>query len=410
MSFEVRAPQRIASRTSAGQGHGSLSHVEPRAVDRFELCTFGVGTARVRVLGVDLAWATAKHTALQNETGVVAVELDGSVVSAGWTRGIDETVAWMVANATDETLAMIDAPLVVTNDEGQRPCETHVGQCYGRWQVFANSTNRCSTNLGGSQLREQLEDLGWKYDSGLTGPPAGGLIVSECYPFTALVGAAEFGYEEERPRYKRFDSSLEASLRRRRRADVCDDLVRRIGHLSEANPRIDLRSHAVTRALLSEQSPIHDRDYKHREDLIDAIVCAWTGLLWLEFGVVRCQVLGDPNADQPAATIIAPARAEQRIQYRPARRRDSVMLPLAKRSPASSMSPATGRPSVARPCRCDCGGFVATRGHFLPGHDGRLRGQVVRGEKPIDVLIDFPGLFARAQFEINRREGLVAGI
>ena len=52
--------------------------------------------------------------------------------------------------------------------------------------------------------------------------------------------------------------------------------------------------------------------YKHREDLIDALLCAWASSLWDRHGLERCQVLGLPD-DEPAATIIAPARYEQRM-------------------------------------------------------------------------------------------------
>ncbi|CAN5761975.1 MAG: hypothetical protein ACR2HP_11760 [Ilumatobacteraceae bacterium] len=67
---------------------------------------------------------------------------------------------------------------------------------------------------------------------------------------------------------------------------------------------------------MTEPTPLTDRAAEHREDLIDALLCAWTGLLWLRHGLARCQVLG---ADEPAvsvdgmrATIVAPARPEQR--------------------------------------------------------------------------------------------------
>jgi predicted RNase H-like nuclease len=49
---------------------------------------------------------------------------------------------------------------------------------------------------------------------------------------------------------------------------------------------------------------------KHREDLIDALLCAWTASLRAPHGLDRCQVLGLPakTIDEPMATIIAPAR------------------------------------------------------------------------------------------------------
>lgn len=111
----------------------------------------------MRILGIDLAWATNKKSGVSNETGVVAVGLDGTVVDAGWTRGLDHTLDWMEANAGVEAFAMIDAPLVVTNASGQRACEKHTGQRYGKWKVSANSTNLASRNLGGLELRLLLD-------------------------------------------------------------------------------------------------------------------------------------------------------------------------------------------------------------------------------------------------------------
>lgn len=57
-----------------------------------------------------------------------------------------------------------------------------------------------------------------------------------------------------------------------------------------------------------------DAAYKHREDLIDALLCAWTAAFWVRHGLARCQVLGLPAVTDgtPAATIIVPARPEQR--------------------------------------------------------------------------------------------------
>jgi predicted RNase H-like nuclease len=76
--------------------------------------------------------------------------------------------------------------------------------------------------------------------------------------------------------------------------------------------------HPVTRQLTREPSPISDAAYKHREDLIDALLCAWTAALWARHGLQRCQVLGltAQATDTPAATIIVPARPDQRRSSR----------------------------------------------------------------------------------------------
>lgn len=267
----------------------------------------------MRVLGVDLAWADGE---VVNETGVVALDGAGTVVDAGWTTGVDETVRWATEHASEITLMFVDAPLLVMNATGQRLCETRVGQRYGAWKVSANSTNLGSPRLAGVRLREELEAVGWVYADGTDGPPRRGRVLSECYPYTATVGALELGYDTERPVYKRKPKGLPVAAWRHERAANCDVLIERIANLGAAVPPLELKSHPVTARLINEPSPSDDRAYKHREDLIDACLAAWAGLLWAHKGEKRCQVLGadDRLADDRGrrATIIAPARLNQR--------------------------------------------------------------------------------------------------
>jgi predicted RNase H-like nuclease len=154
----------------------------------------------LRILGIDLAWADAT---VVNETGVVAVEPDGTIVEAGCTMGVEATLEWANKYSTDAAVMFVDAPLLVLNSDKQRLCEKQVGQRYGRWKVSANSTNLGSPRLAGVRLRAELESAGWSYADGITGPPRSGRVVSECYPYTTTVGADELGYDSERPLYKR---------------------------------------------------------------------------------------------------------------------------------------------------------------------------------------------------------------
>lgn len=211
-------------------------------------------------------------------------------------------------------MLFVDAPLVVDNVRGQRLCEKQVGQRYGRWKVSANTTNLGSPRLAGTALRERLETAGWQYVDGLAGTAGNPRTLSECYPYTTLVGTVELGYEHERPRYKRKPRAIPVRRWRSERATACDELIARLGRLTDADPPLHLGSHPATRELTLESSPIDDAAYKHREDLIDAILCAWTAAMWHEHGLLRCQVLGPPAAslDRPTPTIIAPARTEQR--------------------------------------------------------------------------------------------------
>ena len=270
-------------------------------------------TSRMEFIGVDLAWDEGSDKKAANESGVVVLDASGRVVHADWTRGVEETVAWVERNARGDALLFVDAPLVVNNESGQRLCERQVGQRYGRAKVSANSTNTSSKRLGGVKLRERLESIGWRYSDGCKGPPRTGRHISECYPYTTIVGAPALGYDE-RPPYKRKPRSMPVSEFRECRAKVCDELIRRVKKLSLEDPPLDLSSHPETRALVERPSPVPDAEYKHREDLLDAALCAWTASLWSRWGREYCQVLGcdDPLRGGLRATIVTPAKDGQR--------------------------------------------------------------------------------------------------
>jgi predicted RNase H-like nuclease len=270
----------------------------------------------VRFLGIDLAWGEGSEERLAADTGVVALDERGRVLDAGWTSGIGKTLAWIDRFAAPDVLVFVDAPLVVENASGQRLCEKQTGQRYGRWQVSANTTNLGSRWLGGVTLRRELEGCGWCYSDGREGPAAHGRVISECYPYTTLVGVAELGYDVERPRYKRPPKKMPAAVWKPLRAAACDELIRRLAALIEADPPLDLASHVETRRLVEETSPLDRVPYKRREDLLDAVISAWTAAFWHRHGLARCQVLGAPDDAAPdarLATIIAPARPQQRL-------------------------------------------------------------------------------------------------
>lgn len=167
-----------------------------------------LGVSVSRFIGLDLAWRESQPGRVANETGVAVLDANGRVVDAGWTRGLEETVDRVATAAGPSALLFIDAPLVVDNPSGQRPCETQVGQRYGRWKVSANTTNLRSPRHAGVTLRRVLEERGWCYSDGRSGPPGDGLWCCECYPYTTLVGAGELGHDLERPRYKRKPRSM----------------------------------------------------------------------------------------------------------------------------------------------------------------------------------------------------------
>ena len=171
------------------------------------------------------------------------------------------------------------------------------------------------------EILGSLAARGWTYHDGTGGPPVGpGRFVSKCYPYTMIVGAPELGYDEERPRYKRKPKRMSMAEFRPLRNAECDELIRRMALLRDADPPMELLTHSETRRLVVEKSPERPKEYKHREDLLDAALCARTAALWTRWGESRCQVLGldETPTNHQRATIIAPARPEQRPAELPA--------------------------------------------------------------------------------------------
>lgn len=255
-------------------------------------------------LGVDLAWQSPVGRE-PNETGVIALEDTGAVMDADWVRGIDAAVEWVDSHRLREPVCFVDAPLVVNNENGQRWCEKEVGRHYGSDYVSANSTNlsQGTARLGGVRLNRLLTSLGWQYDDGRAGPSKDGLCFVECYPYTTLVGALGFS---PRPAYKRRPTSVPSANWPSHRAAECRRIVEALETTAQTIAPISLSSHRVTADLLGEV-PTNNSEYKHFEDLLDAVLCAWTAQLWLLHGLSRCQALHGltpPNA--PAATIIVP--------------------------------------------------------------------------------------------------------
>ena len=275
-------------------------------------------TAR-RYIGIDLAWGEGSAAKLANETGLAMIDTSGTVLHAGWARGVDDVTAWLTATALPGDIIAIDAPLVIPNPTGMRPCEREVGRGYGRWHVAANASNTSMGWKAGVTLRERLEAEGFVYTDGTSPPHPAARTLFECYPYTTIVGMEELGYDEKRPRYKRLDKALTAVEGKAARLIACDELIRRVGTLTGATPPLDIASHATSAVLLDEPSPANATAYKHREDLLDALLCAWTAATWHVHGDARVQILGRNDAPDAAGrrpTIVAPARPEQRVAGR----------------------------------------------------------------------------------------------
>ena len=119
-------------------------------------------------LGLDLAWGP------KNTSGGCALLWNGaraSVLDVTETLGNDEDILawvrrWAAEAGSDGLLLGVDAPLLVPNESGKRPCETELGRRYARFQAGAHPANRTifRGDVRGERLVTLLAHLGIAHD------------------------------------------------------------------------------------------------------------------------------------------------------------------------------------------------------------------------------------------------------
>jgi len=117
-------------------------------------------------LGLDLAWGdknTSGGVVLSYSSDSPRVEGRGTVLDVTEALGDDdEIVAWIKrwdAEAGAEGLLLgVDAPLLVPNRAGRRPCEAEIGRRFAKFQAGAHPANRTifKDNVRGERLVARL--------------------------------------------------------------------------------------------------------------------------------------------------------------------------------------------------------------------------------------------------------------
>ena len=83
-------------------------------------------------VGLDLAWGEL------NQSGVAVIDADGRLLHVGAAQD-DASIADAVAPYTsDDCLVAIDAPLIVTNPTGHRPCEAALNRDFQKFEAGAH--------------------------------------------------------------------------------------------------------------------------------------------------------------------------------------------------------------------------------------------------------------------------------
>jgi predicted RNase H-like nuclease len=209
----------------------------------------------VYYVGVDLAWGE------RNPTGVAAVDADGRLIHVGRAGSDDDVLAQLAPFVAGPCVVAFDAPLVVINPTGNRPCEAALNRDFRR---FDAGTHPANTGLAwfadggrGGRLSSALElDL----DPRSAAPRT----ALEVYPHAAAV--ALFGLEKTL-KYKQKPGRDFAVLR--------SELLRLIGFLETLDDLTLVAStdwHALKKSVTDAT---RKSELRRAEDPVDAVLCAY---------------------------------------------------------------------------------------------------------------------------------------
>jgi predicted RNase H-like nuclease/ppGpp synthetase/RelA/SpoT-type nucleotidyltranferase len=216
----------------------------------------------VHYIGVDLAWGERKPT------GVAVVDDAGRLVALGSAVSDDEIVDLLGEHVRGHCLVAFDAPLIVTNATGNRPCEAELNQDFGRFEAGAHPSNTGKAELAhGPRGARLTRRLGLDLDPDSTAPRR----AIEVYPHPATV--ALFGLGRTLKYKNRPGRSLD-ELRAAMQA-----LVGHLESLADADPALELGSHDGWRDLVSSVgSATTKAQLRVVEDRVDAVLCAYVAL------------------------------------------------------------------------------------------------------------------------------------
>lgn len=211
-------------------------------------------------VGLDLAWGE------KNQTGVAAIDSDGRVLHVGAALDDDEIAAAVKPYVSGDCLVAIDAPLIVKNPSGYRPCERALNRDFQRFDAGARPAFTERPEFKHPRAERIASMLGLDVDPA----SSSGRRAIEVYPHPATV--VLFGLDKTL-KYKRgaFEDRQRELLK----------LMTHVEDLDRATPRLRANRNVswveLRRRIEAATRPGQlDRD----EDPVDAMICAYIGLYW----------------------------------------------------------------------------------------------------------------------------------
>lgn len=265
-------------------------------------------TPTTTFIGIDFAWQSER-----NATAIAVARGEGADASlidvVSGIGGLNEIAAIIERSATENTVVAVDAPLIIRNITGRRPCESEISRRFGARHASTHSSNLTLYPVPSThELVGRLEHAGFRHRVARE-CQAPGRWFFEVYPHPAhlvlfdLPTIIKYKAKSRRPR----------SLRLSEFARLQSLLV----SLRNAEPA--LAPGVMASPDSAELESLRGQALKNHEDAVDAWFCAYLALHAWYWGQERNEVVGDfesgyillptvaaharMDADRPSATI-----------------------------------------------------------------------------------------------------------
>jgi predicted RNase H-like nuclease len=231
-------------------------------------------------MGIDLAWRSEKNPSggavLRGDRQCARLmDLTASLASC------PAVLSYIENHATASTYVAIDAPLIIPNKTGQRPCETSIGKRYSARHASCHSSNLSLYPQAASvHLASQLASRGFRHAPDLAHPESQRVML-EVYPHPALL---ELFRLPSIIKYKKVNIAWKRSGQR--------ELQERIKELSLFAPPLE-STPRLSEFLAANMNLLRGAALKANEDKLDAIVCAYIAYYYWFWGPCGTCLFGD---------------------------------------------------------------------------------------------------------------------
>jgi predicted RNase H-like nuclease len=182
----------------------------------------------------------------------------------------------------------VDMPIATNEIHGRREADNAVSRAYGARGCSTHSPSSTRPGALGRRLSEQCAALGFSIATTTT-DVGHTPVVAEVYPHPALLSLL---HEEYRVEYKVSRSASywrdERKSPEERKHLIVDQWRRVYDEIAKSISAIDLPLPPTTTL-----AALSFRDLKRYEDSLDALICGWVGVKYLEG---RCTAYGDETA------------------------------------------------------------------------------------------------------------------